>query len=492
MTVFASTASSHDSLAFKFPLSLSSYGEHPNFTVLETLYHRMRLEPFNLFSLIIFICAITHTFFAHKFRQISKKLADKHQKKIKQKAYIQASKSFELEKHDDKSFVSELFYFLGEVELIFGIWVIPLIIGIFFFHNWPTAVNYISTRNFTEPMFVIVIMALSATKPILKLAESFLKIIADRLGKSSPQAWWLSISIFAPLFGSLITEPGAMTIGALLLGKFFYQYQPSKAFSYATLGLLFVNTSVGGILTNFASPPVLMVATPWDWSTHFMFKHFGWKAILSIITSSFLYFTIFYKEFKTLSLTAQTKKSNLPPIQKVPFWITCIHILAIIWVVFHSHYPALFVGPFVLFVGFHQATSPHQHSMNIRPPILVGYFLASLIIHGGLQAWWISPVLTQLNETSLMLGATLLTAFNDNAIITYLTTTIPNFPENFKYAIVSGAVAGGGLTVIANAPNPAGQVILSKYFENGISPIYLFLSALAPTVITCVIFYTFH
>ena len=59
--------------------------------------------------------------------------------------------------------------------------------------------------------------------------------------------------------------------------------------------------------------------------------------------------------------------------------------------------------------------------------------------------------------------------------ITYLSTLVPGFTDSLKYAVVAGAVTGGGLTVIANAPNPAGQALLKDYFSNGISPILLLI-----------------
>jgi hypothetical protein len=53
-----------------------------------------------------------------------------------------------------------------------------------------------------------------------------------------------------------------------------------------------------------------------------------------------------------------------------------------------------------------------------------------------------------------------------------------------ELAVLAGAVAGGGLTVIANAPNPAGQSILvSRFGDEGISAVKLFLWAILPTVI---------
>ena len=82
-----------------------------------------------------------------------------------------------------------------------------------------------------------------------------------------------------------------------------------------------------------------------------------------------------------------------------------------------------------------------------------------------------------------MITATVLTAFNDNAAITYLATLVPNLAEVSKYAVVAGAVTGGGLTVIANAPNTAGQSILGRFFEHGVNPLKLLIAALIPTIV---------
>jgi Na+/H+ antiporter NhaD/arsenite permease-like protein len=120
---------------------------------------------------------------------------------------------------------------------------------------------------------------------------------------------------------------------------------------------------------------------------------------------------------------------------------------------------------------------------------LVGFFLAGLVVHGGLQGWWIEPVLRSLDEGPLFLGAVVLTAFNDNAAITYLATLVPGVTDALKYAVVAGAVTGGGLTVIANAPNPAGQAILQRFFPDGVSPVRLFLGALPPTVVVALCFW---
>ena len=159
-----------------------------------------------------------------------------------------------------------------------------------------------------------------------------------------------------------------------------------------------------------------------------------------------------------------------------------------VWTVLTGHYPALFLGGFLVFLGFTKATAAYQSRVELRAPLLVGFFLAGLVIHGGLQAWWIAPVLGRLSEFPLFLASTILTSFNDNALITYLATLVPDFRDSLKIAVVAGAVTGGGLTVIANAPNPAGQALLNEFFDGAILPLGLFLGALPPTIIAAIAF----
>ena len=159
-----------------------------------------------------------------------------------------------------------MFHFLGEVEAVFGIWAVALVIAIIGFYDWKTVVNYIGYKvNFTEALFVVVIMTLAATRPILRLADAIIRKIANLMGGTLTARWLATLTI-GPILGSFITEPAAMTISALVLARIFYELEPSQKFKYATLGLLFVNISVGGTLTHFAAPPVLMVASPWEWS----------------------------------------------------------------------------------------------------------------------------------------------------------------------------------------------------------------------------------
>jgi hypothetical protein len=468
-----------------FPPPLESYGDAEKGSVIEILRHRAAAEPFNVVATVIFLLAIIHTFLASRFLHIAHRWRDEHRERVR------AAQRGDGQATGQVSFKAEVMHFFGEVEAIFGIWVVPLLIALAFWKGWPAAELYVSEGvHFTEPLFVVIIMAISATRPVLRFAEQGLSAFAS-LGGRTPAAWWLSILTLGPILGSFITEPAAMTISALLLARQFYDLQPSRRFRYATLGLLFVNVSIGGTLTHFAAPPVLMVAGKWNWDTPFMFTHFGWKAIVAIVLSNAVYFAFFRREFATLRLGPHAEEL---PVQwsdrtdPVPGWVTGVHLVFLGWTVFTAHQPEFFVGGFLFFLAFATATEHHQNPLSLKPAILVGFFLAGLVVHGGLQGWWIAPVLASLGETPLLLGAALLTSFNDNAAITYLATLVPNFSAELKYAVVAGAVAGGGLTVIANAPNPAGQSILSDYFEDGVAPLYLFLGALFPTVIAILCF----
>ena len=460
-----------------FPPPLESYADSERAGLVEVLAHRVAAQPLNLWATILFLCAILHTFFTHRFRHLAHVLQEAHDERVRKTAGPAPAAST-----PRVSPLARLFHFLGEVEAVFGIWVLPLLFVMAAFVGRDATMGYINHRvNFTEPIFVVVIMAIASARPILALAESALGLLA-RIGRGTPAAWWLSILSVGPLLGSFITEPAAMTICASLLSRKFYAHGPRRALAYATLGLLFVAVSAGGTLTHFAAPPVLMVARPWGWDTAHMLEHFGWKAALGILLSVAAYFAWFRRDLGRLggARADAGARAAEPPI---PAWVTAGHVAFLGLAVALAHYPVLLGFTLLLFLAFVQMTEDFQRDFRLTSPVLVGFFLAGLVVHGGLQQWWLEPVLGRLGEVPLMIGATLLTALNDNAAITYLCTLVPTFTAGMKYAAVAGAVTGGGLTVIANAPNPAGQSILDRHFEDGIGAAGLFLGALVPTLV---------
>jgi hypothetical protein len=469
-----------------FPLPLSAYGDSAGRALADILWSRVQFDPFNVVATGIFLLAVCHTFVAPRFTEAARRL----QTRVDAAAVATG-------RRPAPSVAAEILHFFGEIEVVFGLWTVPLLIAIVSARGWDTAVHYLNGGvDFTEPMFVVAIMAMASTRPIVELAESTLRRVAN-LGAATPGAWWLSILIVAPLLGSLVTEPAAMTIAALLLARQFFARQPSSRLRYATLGLLFVNVSIGGTLTHFAAPPVLMVSRAWGWDTGYMLGHFGWRAALAIALSTLAYYAVFRREFQALA-RRPTPSPAEPPTEEalehgfgplaIPWWVTAVYILFLVWTVVNAHYPALFVLGFLFFLGFDRATAAYSTLTEFKTPLLVGFFLGGLVIHGGLQAWWIGPVLASLRETALFLGAAFLTAFNDNALITYLATLVPDLEPHLKTAVVEGAVTGGGLTVIANAPNPAGQALLSRYFSGAVHPLWLAAGAAVPTVIAAAAF----
>jgi hypothetical protein len=444
---------------------------------------------FNWFGTTIFALAVIHTFLAPQFMRLAHQFEREHRERVVRSGHLADAAEVASAPHE-VSFKAELFHFLGEIEVVFGLWVVPLLIGMTYFHGWKESVHHLDNLHFTEPLFVLVIMTIAASRPILSFAQSLMSVFA-RTGGFSVGAWWFSILTVGPLLGSFITEPAAMTISALLLSRKFFDRFPSKNLAYGTIGLLFVNVSIGGTLTHFAAPPVLMVASKWGWNMPFMFTHFGWKSAFAVVASNIVYWLVFRKEFARMNLHQPAPSQDKGFRKPVPASLIVVHLAFLAWTVLTNHYPVLFLGGFLFFLGFTQATAHHQDELSLRSPLLVSFFLAGLVIHGSLQSWWIQPLLSKLGTTSLFWGATILTAFNDNAAITYLASLVPDLTDPLKYAVVAGAVTGGGLTIIANAPNPAGVSILGKFFNDSVSPIGLAVGALAPTLIAAAFFMLF-
>lgn len=555
------------------PLPLDQYNDGNLSGILDILGHRIEVDPFNAFATLIFFMAICHSFMTSWFIHLA------HE----QECRFEQKKAAGTVDPMATSISAGLLHFLGEIEAVFGLWAIILGIGTTFFYDWSAFVSYVGNGRYTEPVFVIVIMTIASSRPILKLFELILWKIVKLFG-GSLEAWWFAILTFGSLLGSFITGPAAMVVSAMLLAEKFYDLSPNVKLRYATLALLFVNISVGGTMTNFASPPILMIAEPWHWDNLYMLTHFGWKAIIAVILSNTtVYFFLkkdltdlksayatnqyrkyiqrrfiskkeleslfdkeelrinerlgFTKEFIEISSHIKEKikaeamsalsgtemeqyaindsleerfdtirlsemKRTIPGLlpaderpeyrdpqwdtrdDKVPFWMMAIHVGFMLWTLANAHVPVLFISGFLFFLGFFQVTAFYQNRIDLKPALMVAFFLSGLVVHGGLQGWWIQPILSNLSEVPLNLMAIFLTSFNDNAAITYLCSLVPDFSDTMKYAVVAGAVTGGGLTVIANSPNPIGLSLLKRYFPKGVSALELFKYALLPTIIS--------
>jgi hypothetical protein len=377
-----------------------------------------------------------------------------------------------------------VWHLLAEVEVVFGFWAAVLIAFMAMNVGTSGALAYLESRNFTEPAFVFVIMVIAASRPVIDSAAVLLRFVSLLIPVSAPSAYYFTLLSIGPLLGSFITEPAAMTLTALLLKERYFGGKAPSKFRYATIGVLFVNVSIGGTLTPYAAPPVLMVAERWNFDLPFMLQTFGWKAALAVVINA-AGVTIMFRHF----LRALPKESASLAVLDVPAWIAGVHLAFLAAVVAFNHHPIVFLALFMFFLGFAEAYKRFQSPLILREGLLVAFFLAGLVVIGGQQKWWLEPLLSDLGPTALFTGATLLTAITDNAALTYLGSLVDGVSDEFKYSLVAGAVTGGGLTVIANAPNPAGYAILKGSFEDGtISAAGLAVAALIPTLVAAAAF----
>ena len=370
-----------------------------------------------------------------------------------------------------------LFHLLGEVEVVFGFWAAVLVATIAGIAGPAVAIEYAESRQYTEPVFVVVIMVIAASRPVLEGIRSLVDFLARRLpGRAVVAQTWLCLAV-VPLLGSLVTEPAAMTLAALMLAPLVFRPGMPEHLKYGALGVLFVNISIGGTLTSFAAPPVLIVAATWNWDSAFMLATFGWKAAIAVLVNAT---GIVFLLRRHLAEAIAPAEENA----RVPLAVTAIHFAFLIATVVSAHHPVIFLGMFMLFLGYTRAYEKHQSPLLLKEAFLVGFFLAGLVVLGGLQQWWLQPLISGLQPRALFFGALGLTAIADNAALTYLGSLIDGMSAQAKYMLVAGAVAGGGLTVIANAPNPAGVSLLRNGFDKGsIGGFDLLLGALAPTAV---------
>jgi hypothetical protein len=396
-----------------------------------------------------------------------------------------SAKSFEILAHRNPNHAG-LFHLLGEVEVVFGFWAFILIGFMAVVVGGSEATAYLESRHYTEPLFVFVVMVVAASRPVLEIVKQLVLTIARLLPVHTMVAQaWLGLAL-VPLLGSFITEPAAMTLAALILAPLVFRQGMPEWLKYAALGVLFVNVSIGGTLTSYAAPPVLMVAATWQWDTMHMATHFGWKAAIAVLINASV---VTYLLRMHLANTASSPANDADNMPEVPRTVSLIHLVFLAGVVIFAHHPVIFFGIFMMFLGFTQAYAHYQSPLILKEGLLVGFFLAGLVVLGGMQQWWLQPIVSSLQPTALFFGSVALTAVTDNAALTYLGSLIVGISDESKYMLVAGAVAGGGLTVIANAPNPAGASLLRRGFDDeSIGAGGLLLGALPPTCIAVLMF----
>ena len=406
---------------------------------------------------IIFAVALVHTFAAKQFERLAQRYP----------------------KH------AGLFHLAGEVEVVFGFWAIVLVLAMALTSGGASALAYAESRNYTEPLFVFVVMVIAASRPVLMTVIWWVRMTARAMPLPTPLATaWLGLAA-VPLLGSLVTEPAAMTIAALMLAPQIFRPDVPERVKYLSIGVLFVNVSIGGTLSAYAAPPVLMVASTWHWDSAFMFATFGWKAALAVLVNA----TVCAFVLRRHVIPAVSNAADSGPEAAVPRTVVAVHLALLAGVVLLAHHPLAFLGLFLMFLGFTQAYQRYQSPLIIKEALLVAFFLAGLVVLGGMQSWWLQPIVSALNPLALFFGSLVLTAITDNAALTYLGSQIVGISSESKYFLVAGAVAGGGLTVIANAPNPAGVALLRRGFaDESIGAGGLLLGAIGPTLVAAAAF----
>ncbi len=380
-----------------------------------------------------------------------------------------------------------LLYFVSEIEVPFGLWAALLGVTLCFYSTPQISLAWIEETDFTEAIFVFVVLLSASTAPVLNLTDRAIKAIASIIPASREYALFFAAFIVGPLVGSLITEPAAMTVTAsFLLGHFFSRPSP-KSYRYALLALLLINVSIGGALTHFSAPPILMVANRWGWDTPTVFSLFGIHSLMAVFANTTIVFLFFKKQIKSHTETTLVRHARV----KAPIWVALIHVAWLVFVVALAHHPKVLLCALPFFLGFCFITKDFQEGLKYKESLLVAFFLGGLVMLGRLQTWWLQPLLESLQSASLFLGAIGLTAFLDNAALTFLGSQVPNLSDATKYFLVSGALIGGGLTLIANAPNPIAASLLHEPFEKegGINPLWLLALSLPLTILTAAIFW---
>jgi hypothetical protein len=409
-----------------------------------------------LIALCVFVLALGHTFAAKQLERLARRFPGH----------------------------AGIFHLLGEVEVVFGFWAIVLVVALAVVKGGPYALSYAESRNYTEPLFVFVVMVIAASRPILLTVRRTVALLARRLPLATPVATaWLGLAAI-PLLGSLITEPAAMTIAALMLAPSVFAPRVPEPAKYLALGVLFVNVSIGGTLTSYAAPPVLMVATTWQWDSSFMLFQFGWKAaIAAVVNATIATFAI--RKYLVAAPSAADDTAETP----LPALVVVVHLALLAGVILLVHHPVAFLGLFLLFLGYTQAYERYQSPLILKEALMVSFFLGGLVVLGAMQRWWLQPIVSGLEPLVLFFSALGLTAITDNAALTYLGSLLAGMSDENKYMLVAGAVAGGGLTVIANAPNPAGVALLKRGFaDESIGAGGLLLGAALPTAIAAGVF----
>lgn len=431
--------------------------------------------PLQLGATFFFILSVIHAFLTPRLYNMYLRI--RHQKILfpeRKKKYL---------------VLTEITRMFSRIELVMLLWSVPFLLWFVYSENYKVMIGYLTSRNYMASLFIIVMMILVESNPIIYLSETLLNRLVQKIGKHSPVAWWWVILLVSPMLSSLLKETGAMVIATMLLIRKFYIHNPSKKFAYATMGLLFSNISIGGLLTITSSRAMFMIMPTLKWSSHFIWAHFTWKAFLAILFSTTIYYLYFKKELKEFVKTDAQQEDNNESI-KAPWWVVCIHI-CFVWALLQCKTsPVLIISVFLCYLCFRCFTYSYQNIIDVNKACLIGLFYSGLVILGDLQEWWVLKLMQNQSDFGHMIISFGLSIFLDNALVNYLVHNLSVSHDCYHYLVITGCMAAGGLTVATNLPNIVGYTILRRGLKLKLpSLVGLFLAAIIPASINFFVFW---
>src|SRR3990167_4582992 len=102
---------------------------------------------------VLFAAAVLHTFLTDRFRHFARRFPE-------------------------GSVGENFFHLLGEVEVVFGLWAVILVLAVAALLDGQSAVIYLEGLNFTEPLFVFAIMVVAATRPVIYASRRLIALAA--------------------------------------------------------------------------------------------------------------------------------------------------------------------------------------------------------------------------------------------------------------------------------------------------------------------------
>ncbi|NGX39882.1 MAG: hypothetical protein KR126chlam1_01219 [Chlamydiae bacterium] len=398
------------------------------------------------FSTIIFFIAVAHAFFSDKFLKIAHKF----------------------EAPSKRGFAYVGFAFLGNVAIIFGFWMIPILLYMLIMQGVSPTYDFLHSMDFREPFAYFVLITLAMTRPLRQLFES-LMIRMSHSVKHQLIFWWCGTILFSSILTGIFSEIAIMTLACLYLAEKFFPLKPGRSLSYFTLALLLVGISIGTTIIPVNFTFLIDFLTQGKISHWEIFRLFGWKMLIGLVVIILGGALLFRKELDSLQKTF--KKAGKPPrissreiIYGLLFFTASFGkgnmylLLMVIAIVIILHkYPYRIKG--------------EEGELSLYIPLLIAFFTYTLELHASLQAWWVTPLLERLQGGSAYVTTFFLTGLNEHVPLEALKVSLQGKAEGIKFFSYLAVLTGGGLTIIAKSANIVAKKTLIEHFpDRVISP----------------------